>query len=99
MKTYMALLVIAGLVGDGWCWRMSPSGRAGRVNRQTHLLMLEIESTARPTEALQTANAWPTRLPPRLDPDQPGQSRSHQRHQSASCAPRHSSSILGCAGR
>jgi hypothetical protein len=81
VKAYCALLVIAGIVA----WWLVLAHKSRQVaqeesNRQTHLLMREIESHRQTDEALQQAKRWPSRRA-RGRPGQPGQEPLHQRHQ------------------
>ena len=91
LKAYMALLLIAGLVA----WWVVLAHKSRQVaqeesNRQTHLLMREIESAPPDRRRAASCQAWPSRRAGRAG--QPGQEPLHQRHQprAAHAAQQHS---------
>jgi hypothetical protein len=81
-KAYMALLLLGGIVA----WWLVLAHKSRQVaqeesNRQTHLLMQEIESHRQTDEALQAATAAGRARQAPGRAGQPGQEPLHQRHQ------------------
>ena len=82
LKAYMALLLIAGIVA----WWLVLAHQSRKVaqeesNRQTHLLMREIELAPRDRPRAAGRQAGGRARAPAGRPGQPGQEPLHQRHQ------------------